>query len=60
MTKAISRAGSLLLALALTMWWELGGSVQLWPLDAEGLALDLGAETAREDIREDEAGGGMR
>ena len=28
-------------------------------VDAEGLALDLGADSAREDIREDEAGGGM-
>src|SRR5262245_66669655 len=36
------------------MWWALGGSV-----DAEGLALDLGADGAREDIREDEAGGRM-
>jgi len=28
-------------------------------VDAERLALDLGADGAREDIREDEAGGGM-
>src|SRR5215475_49185 len=28
-------------------------------VDPEGLALDLGADRAREDIREDEAGGGM-
>src|SRR5215831_9964681 len=28
-------------------------------VDAEGLALDLGADGTREDIREDEAGGGM-
>src|SRR5262249_48346360 len=28
-------------------------------VDAEGLSLDLGADGARDDIREDEAGGGM-
>src|SRR5262249_36715181 len=28
-------------------------------VDAEGFALDLGADGARDDIREDEAGGGM-
>src|SRR5262249_14143192 len=43
------------------------GVVGVWPLgpglagavDAEGLALDLGADGAQDDIREDEAGGGM-
>src|SRR5262245_45996163 len=35
------------------------GPVLAGAVDAEGLALDLGVDRAREDIREDEAGGGM-
>src|SRR5215470_18350194 len=43
------------------MWWELGpsGPGLAGAVDAEGLALDLGADGAQDDIREDEAGGGM-
>jgi hypothetical protein len=57
----MSRAGVVLLALALTMWWALGGSVQVSPAlySRRGSFLDLGADSAREDVREDEAGGGM-
>ena len=39
--------------------WRLGPALA-GAVDAEGLVLDLGADSAREDIREDEAEAGWR